>query len=182
MNALQQTCSFIDAKLKEKENIIIVIEGEILSGKTYLSHDLESIYQDIRVIHMDDFYLSKDQRGDTKEYGFNIDKKQFMDSIVNFLDKDIEFEKWSCKTNNYSIEVLNKKRITVIEGNYSLLKEFGDYYDYLIYLNIDSSLQLRRLEKRNPSNKDMFLSLWIPLARTYLEKEEVKKKADLVLN
>ena len=105
-----------------------------------------------------------------------------MDSIVNSLDKDIEFEKWSCKTNNYSIEVLNKKRITVIEGNYSLLKEFGDYYDYLIYLNIDSSLQLRRLEKRNPSNKDMFLSLWIPLARTYLEKEEVKKKADLVLN
>ena len=69
MDALQQTCSFIDAKLKEKENIIIVIEGEILSGKTYLSHDLESIYQDIRVIHMDDFYLSKDQRGVTKEYG-----------------------------------------------------------------------------------------------------------------
>ena len=117
MNALQQTCSFIDEKLKEKENIIIVIEGEILSGKTYLSHDLESIYQDIRVIHMDDFYLSKDQRGDTKEYGFNIDKKKFIDSIVNSLDKDIEFEKWSCKTNNYSIEVLNKKRITVIEGN-----------------------------------------------------------------
>ena len=120
MNALQQTCSFIDEKLKEKENIIIVIEGEILSGKTYLSHDLESIYQDIRVIHMDDFYLSKDQRGDTKEYGFNIDKKKFMDSIVNSLDKDIEFEKWSCKTNNR-----NRRKLLFIKRIRRLLRLFN---------------------------------------------------------
>ena len=51
----------IDALLRDKDFVVVAIDGKCTSGKTTLAARLAEIY-DCNVFHMDDFFLRPEQR------------------------------------------------------------------------------------------------------------------------
>ena len=55
---LEQIRNAMDQRLKEKESILIAIDGRCASGKTTLAAQLHE-QTDCDVIHMDDFFFAR---------------------------------------------------------------------------------------------------------------------------
>lgn len=169
-------------KIKEKDHIIIAIDGMCASFKTTYATYLKEKYN-ARVIHMDDFYLPKSKRTTTTfdEDGGNIDTTRFIDQIINHLDSDISYISYSCKENKYcDPTVLKKTKVTIIEGAYSLLPIFGKYFDLAYVFVTTKEEQLKRLEKREKDKINDFVSRWIKLENRYLENYQILKKYPII--
>ena len=173
----------IDRLLKEKK-VVVAVEGGSASGKTTLSKMLEELY-DCTVFHMDDYFLRPEQRTSDRyeEIGGNIDRERFLEEILMPLreDKPVWFRKFDCSTMTLSpLTKIIPKKLTVIEGVYSMHPEFSDGYDYSVFLDISPRLQKKRIEKRNdPQLAKRFFDKWIPLEEIYFEKMQVKNRCDV---
>ena len=74
------------------------------------------------------------------------------------------------------------KRLTVIEGVYSMHPELADSYDYSVYLDITPELQRERILKRNPAPlAKRFFEEWIPLENRYFEGMRVKERCTHII-
>lgn len=172
--------NLINEKLKEKDCIVIVIDGMSGSGKTNLANNLKDKY-DARVFHMDDFYLSKDKRKD--DIAGNIDFEKFEKEIVNHIKNDISYSSFNCSTQSFNKEEnVPFKKVTIIEGTYSMFPKLEKYYDISIVLSIKDKKQLRRIKRRNPKKVDDFTSNWIPRENKYLSFYKIEEKADININ
>ncbi len=184
MNKINKIIDRINDLLKNKDFIVIAIDGKCGSGKTTLASKLESLF-DANVIHCDDFYLPLEKRTDKRyeEPGGNIDYERFKDEIIDNLDKEITYHKFDCKAMSLTNPItLPKKKVLIIEGAYSLHPYFDKYYDLSIFIDIDSTLQLERLKNRE-SIKDFesFINKWIPLENKYFETFNIKDKVDYIM-
>lgn len=157
----------------KQEKVVIAIDGRCASGKTTLAQKLSEIL-DANVFHMDDYFLRVEQR--TKERfeqpGGNVDWERFHEEIGKKLhtNEDIVYSPFDCKTFTISNEIrVPQKRYTIVEGSYSMHPELRDLYDYLIYLTIDPTFQLQRIQKRNPDKVNMFVERWIPFEEKYFQ-------------
>lgn len=176
----------IDELLKEKDRIIVAIEGGCASGKTTLSRKL-SEYYDANIIHMDDFFLPFEMRTTERmnEIGGNIDYERFKAEIADNILKN---EKFSYGVFDCSIGKVNKtvnitpKKINIIEGVYSLHPNYEHIYNLKIFLKIDEQTQIERLKIRNPEKLERFINEWIPKENDYFNKFGIEDKCDLVLN
>jgi len=75
------------------------------------------------------------------------------------------------------------KKLTVIEGAYSMHPELSSYYDLSLFLDIAPDLQKKRIAKRNsPQMAERFYNEWIPLERLYFSQMNVKERCDLSLD
>ena len=169
-----------DKALKAK-NLTVAIEGGCGSGKTTLSALLEKIY-DCNVFHIDDFFLRPEQRTPERmsEVGGNFDKERFICEVMlpHSQGKNIEYKRFDCTTKTLlEGKIIEPKRLTVIEGVYSMHPELQEFYDLGVFLEISSKLQKERILKRNsPSMAKRFFDEWIPLEISYFEKMNVKSK------
>ena len=68
----------IDALLRDKDFVVVAIDGKCTSGKTTLAARLAEIY-DCNVFHMDDFFLRPEQRTPERfaQIGGNVDYERF---------------------------------------------------------------------------------------------------------
>ena len=189
----------IDDLLKEKnkENIVIAIDGDSASGKSTLALSLKTIYKDeLAIIHIDDFYLENkgniDMDNISSLVNGNINYKRLKEEVIDKLtNKDISsfsYSIFNCKTQQYNEkkERINKKKkkIIIVEGSYSLNTNLlGKYFNYSIFLKFkDQKLQKERIMKRNPSNYEMFFSKWIILEKNYQSHYDIVKKCDYLIN
>ncbi len=176
----------IDKLIHKNPFGIIAIEGGSASGKTTLSKMLESIY-DCNVFHMDDFFLRSEQRTEERyrEIGGNIDRERFLEEILLPLKNGeaVNYRRLNCSTMKIEDGVLySKRKLTIIEGAYSMHPELSPYYDMSVFLDIDEDFQKKRIEKRNsPDMAKRFFNEWIPLEKTYFSKLDIKDKCDLVI-
>lgn len=172
----------INQLLKEKENIVIAIDGMSNSGKTTLANQLTSIY-DANLIHTDDFFLPHELRTSLRlsEPGGNIHYERFKKEIINNLSKNILYRPFSCKTLDYKEPIkLKLKRVTIIEGSYSLHPYFSKYYDLSIFLSISNEEQKERVcNRENKEKQVVFLSKWIPLENYYFKTYNIKEGANM---
>ena len=125
--------------LKEKEYVVIAIDGCAASGKTTLAKKLSNMFN-ASVIHMDDFFLPLEKRTEERlnTPGGNIDYERFKEEVVNNLDNDFTYNAFNCSIMKVDKEVFVKKtNLLIIEGSYSLHPYFGKYYDLSIFLDID---------------------------------------------
>lgn len=173
----------IDNKL-QKGSVIVAIEGGSASGKTTLGRTLQEIY-DCTIFHMDDFFLRTEQRTPERfaEVGGNVDRERFLEEVLIPIsqNKPITYRKFDCSTFSFSTPItVTPKKLTIIEGAYSMHPELEKYYDLSVFLDISPELQKKRIEKRNtPQTAKQFFDKWIPLENIYFSKTEAKKRCDL---
>ena len=172
--------------LSEKESIVIGIDGRSGAGKSQLSEILAFVYK-CDIVHMDDFFLRPEQRTAERyaEVGGNIDRERFSEEVLTPLKekKPVLYRRFDCA----SMKILPAlehphKRLTVIEGAYSMHPTFADCYDLSVFLDISPSLQKKRIKKRNtPELAERFFSEWIPLEEVYFSKTDIKNRCDLCI-
>lgn len=170
--------------MADKDRIIFAIEGCSGSGKTTLAKKLQEKY-DCNVFHMDDFFLQPHQRSKERyeEVGGNVDRERFLEEVLIPLKKGekIRYRRFDCKSFRFQPEiVMEPKRINIIEGSYSMHPLFADYYDFGIFLEIDSEQQKKRIEKRNSKElAQLFFDMWIPMEEKYHKGMGVKERCSL---
>ena len=177
--------SEIDKQLSSG-NVILAIEGGSASGKSTLSEILSSVY-DCNVFHTDDFFLRPEQRTPERfrEVGGNLDRERFFDEVVCSLTKNeaVNYRPFDCSSQSLGdIITVAPKRLTVVEGVYSMHPAFGEYFNLSVFLDIEVDFQRQRIEKRNsPALARRFFDEWIPLENVYFGKTEIKKRTGLVI-
>ena len=172
----------------EKElPVILAIDGRCGSGKTTLAGMIAQRYR-AEVIHMDDFFLQKDQRTPERlaEPGGNVDRERFRrEVILPILEgKDqFEYQRYDCSRQEFGETVrIVKSPLIVIEGAYSCHPYFGDVYDIRIFMDVDPAEQRRRILSRNgPEMLPRFVSEWIPMEELYFKTFRIKEKCSICL-
>ncbi|MBR6516900.1 MAG: AAA family ATPase [Bacilli bacterium] len=168
--------------LKEKEYVVIAIDGCAASGKTTLAKKLSNMFN-ASVIHMDDFFLPLEKRTEERlnTPGGNIDYERFKEEVVNNLDNDFTYNAFNCSIMKVDKEVFVKKtNLLIIEGSYSLHPYFGKYYDLSIFLDIDKDEQIDRIRNRDGEKLlKMFIEKWIKYETNYHDYYNIKTTADI---
>lgn len=173
-------------QIKNTSNrIIIAIDGPCASGKSTLAKHLQKEVNAM-VFRMDDFFLSEDKKTKERlnEIGGNVDYERFQKEVLNQLQNDyIEYRRFNCKIQDFEQpEIVSLPQVIVVEGSYSLHKELRDYYDIKILLKVNPTLQLKRLEERNPKLLNRFINEWIPLENRYFEHEKLEEIVDYIID
>ncbi len=169
-----------------KGNVIVAIEGGSASGKTTLGNLLSHIY-DCTLFHMDDFFLQPKQRTPERyaQIGGNVDWERFLAEVLQPLSKGetVSYRKFNCETMRIGDSVqVSPKKLTVIEGAYSMHPELEKYYDFSVFLDVAPQLQKERILKRNSSQlAKRFFEEWIPLENVYFRKTNVQKRCDIII-
>lgn len=175
----------LDEMLKN-DSIVIAIDGGSASGKTTLAEMLKDFY-DCNILHMDDFFLRPEQRTPERytEVGGNIDRERFLEEVLTPLRKNepINYQKFDCSTMELlPSSKITPKRLTIIEGVYSMHPEFTEYYDLCVFLDISPELQRKRIEKRNSTQiAERYYNEWIPLEKSYFSEMQVKDRSDICI-
>lgn len=181
---VQELFSIID-NLSVKDSMIVAIEGGSASGKTTLSKILQDKYG-CNVFHMDDFFLRPEQRTTERfaEIGGNVDRERFQCEVLEPLinNKTVRYRRFDCSTQTLSdIITVKPKKLTVIEGVYSMHPSFGRYYDFSVLMDIDCDYQKERILIRNSPQKAIrFFEEWIPLENKYFSGTDIKNRVDAI--
>lgn len=174
-------------RLMEKGPLTVAIEGGSASGKTTLSSVLSEVY-DVAVFHMDDFFLRPEQRTKERlsEVGGNVDRERFIGEVLCSLNKReaVSYRPFDCGKMALGERVtVMPRKLTVVEGVYSMHKEFKDYYGLSVFLDIDKEYQKSRILKRNGEGlAKRFFEEWIPLEDEYFRAFSVKEGCDIVIS
>ncbi|MBQ9936823.1 MAG: deoxynucleoside kinase [Oscillospiraceae bacterium] len=181
MNSLNEK---INTLLKQKDFIIIGIDGRCGSGKTTFAEKLSEHF-DLNLFKMDDFFLPKLKKTPERlsEIGGNCDferfKKEVLENIV--AQKSFEYFPYDCKSDSFKNGILvNTKKINIVEGSYSLHPQNIDFFDVKVLLKISKDEQKRRILKREGENADMFFNKWIPLEESYFTHIEALYNFDFI--
>ncbi|MGN0161668.1 MAG: uridine kinase [Lachnospiraceae bacterium] len=172
--------------LKEKERVVLAIDGRAASGKTTAAELLALIF-DASVIHMDDFFLPMEKRTRERfaEPGGNIDYERFRDEVARFIKKkeDFSYRRFDCSIMNFREKIdIQQKPLMIIEGAYSQHIEYRSIYDLKVFFNIDPMTQRNQIYQRGGENAlQMYSETWIPLEEKYFEHSEIKDKSDMVI-
>ena len=175
----------IDQLLTHKNQVIIAIDGSCTAGKTTLAAALSEHY-DCNVFHMDDFFLRPEQRTPERfsEAGGNVDYERFYEEVLLPLKTGLPFSyrPFSCKEMILSSPVqVEPKKVSIVEGTYSLHPYFQNPYDLAIYLTVSPELRHRRILERPAFLHEKFFNFWIPLEQEYFKIFSIETQADLIL-
>ena len=135
---------------------------------------------------MDDFFLRPEQRTSQRlaEIGGNVDRERFQSEALEPLknNETVCYRRFDCATQLLSdIITVEPKKITVIEGVYSMHPTFGKYYDFSLFLDISSECQKERILIRNsPQHAIRFFNEWIPLENKYFSGTDIKNRVDAI--
>lgn len=176
---------FLDALLREKEQVILAIDGSCTAGKTTLAAALAQKY-DCNVFHMDDFFLRPEQRTQERfaQPGGNVDYERFYEEVLQPLRQGIAFSyrPFSCRSFTLGQPVsVTPRALSIVEGTYSLHPYFGDVYDGKVLLTVSPEEQRLRILRRPRQLHDRFFQEWIPMEQTYLNTFRIAEKCDMVL-
>lgn len=173
-------------KALTKGPFTVAIEGGSASGKSTLADILTSLY-DCNIFHMDDFFLRPEQRTPERyaEIGGNVDRERFLSEVLlpHSRGEAVVYRRFDCSTFTVCPPIkVTPKKLTVIEGAYSMHPELEEYYDFSVFLDITPELQRERILKRNsPMMAERFFTEWLPFELQYFEKMQVKERCDLII-
>lgn len=163
-------------KLAQKDKpSIIAIEGRCVSGKSYLAESLSKV-SDCSVFHMDDFFLPFEMKTAKRlsEPGGNVHYERFLEEVLKPLQRyeDVTFRPYSCSEGALSEPIHAEfKKLTIVEGSYSMHPTLQKAYDYRIFLTHDSKVQNERIRRRSGEEAlKNFVMRWIPLEEHYFSE------------
>lgn len=177
----------IDEKLQQQNSYVVAIDGMCGSGKSTLASLLEEYY-DCNVFHMDDYFLpiARKTKERLAEPGGNVDYERFREEIVDgVLQKETNwYRPYNCAIGGLEEAVfVEHKKLTIVEGSYSLHPTLFATYDLKIFLEVDREIQLNRILRRNGEEKlQRFIQEWIPMEQHYFDAEDIYKRCDIRLD
>ena len=176
----------IDEQLEANpHDVVVVIEGGSANGKTTLGDILQSVY-DCNLLHTDDYFLRPEQRTAERlaEVGGNLDRERFFEEVVQPLTRGeaVRYRRFNCMTRSLEPPVtLPQKKLTVVEGAYSMHPAFGSYYHLSVFLSVPADTQRERILRRNsPDFARRFFEEWIPMENAYFTHMNIPARADLL--
>ncbi len=191
---LDELMAIIDEELSridEDRKFFVALDGGSASGKSTMAEELEAAFSEkvkTTVLHMDDFFLRPEQRTEERydEPGGNVDRERFLEEVLLPLSKgkkEILYRPLDCSTFTISQgEIIHPGKLIIVEGAYSHHPELRDYFDMLVYLDIDPDLQRERIKRRNKGEQqELFFSKWIPLENKYFEVYSVKSNSQYII-
>lgn len=169
-----------------RKHTLVAIDGRCAAGKTTVASCLQK-EAGCAVFHMDDFFLRPEQRTAARlsTPGGNVDYERFLQEVLIPLAKGqtVIYHPFDCKTKTLKKPVeVQPHPLNIVEGSYSCHPALWDYYDIHIFLNVESSEQLRRIALRNGEGLEQFRSKWIPLEEQYFRTYQIKERCDLSIN
>lgn len=184
METIDTLRSRIDQLLSERERVILAIDGSCTAGKTRLAGLLKAAH-DCNVFHMDDFFLRPEQRTPERyaEIGGNVDYERFREEVLLPLEAGTAFSyrPFDCSTLTLSDPVrVTPKRLSIVEGSYSLHPCFGDVYDLRILLTVTPELRRQRILERPAALHRRFFEEWIPMEERYFSGFGIPETCDLI--
>ena len=175
----------IETLLREKEQVLLSIEGGAGSGKTTLSCTLFQKFGGA-VHHMDNFFLPIPLRTPERlrQPGGNVHYERFYEEVIKGIKSQRAFSYgvFDCGEGRVTHEkTVAPQKLHIIEGVYSAHPCFGDVYDLRVFLSVSKEEQAARIRARNGEKAEMFFSRWIPMENQYFEFYNVQEKSDIVL-
>lgn len=175
----------IDELRREKQRVVVAIDGRCASGKTTLAALLRLVYG-CPALAMDHFFLRPEQRTQTRleQAGGNVDYERFLtEALLKLLDGEpFSYRPFSCARGELAEPVEIKPcAVNIVEGSYSMHPTLIDKYDLRVFLTVPPDVQLRRIQARNGDEMlQRFRDVWIPLEEKYFSEFDVKNKCELV--
>jgi uridine kinase len=176
----------IDRLMREKDHVLVAIDGMSAAGKTTLADLLKQIYQ-CNVFHMDSFFLRPGQRTEARlaEVGGNVDYERFQEEVLRGLGSkgSFSYRAYNCKTASLSEPIwVEPNRLNVVEGAYSLHPNLIGSYDLKVFLGIEAPAQRARiLDRDGPEKLRRFLEEWSPRENAYHSQMKIREKSDIIL-
>ena len=158
---------------------IIAIDGRCAAGKTTLAAFLQK-QLGASVIHLDDFFLRPEQRTPQRfeTPGENIDHERFLTEVLLPLRTGSlpSYRRFDCHVQRLTETVsVAPSDLFVVEGSYSCHRALREHYDLRVFLDIENTVQLHRIERRDgAANLEIFRKKWIPMEEKYFSKCSVE--------
>ena len=147
---------------------IIGITGSVGSGKSTLANKIQSIFGDVSIIQMDNYFMPYDNLTLEERKKINFDNPKTYDiklllQHINLLkqNKSIEMPIYSHKDYERLSETktITAKRVLIIEGFACLyFKKLRDLLDFSLFVDIDEVTQIKRLIDRDVTDKQRNLN------------------------
>ena len=176
--------SEVDNLLRQKQQVLVAIDGRSAAGKTTLAALLHES-NGCNVIHMDSFFLRPEQRTARRleEPGGNIDRERFEEEVLTPLlrGEPFSYRPFDCKKQEMAPAIqVTPRPVTVVEGAYSCHPLLAPGYDLTVFLSIGKAEQSRRILDRNGElGLVIFAQKWIPLEERYFAAYEIRKRCSL---
>lgn len=162
----------INSLLKAQANLIVAIDGMSGSGKTYTAEKLKE-YFDCNIIHTDDFFLPSNMRTPERlsKIGGNIHFERLAPLLKSIKKGDAPvFDRYDCKTDSFEKAEMPPKRLTIVEGCYSLHQSLINSYDGAALFKVNGDVQLKRILDRSGAEMlKRYREEWIPMENRYFE-------------
>ena len=186
-NEYKDVFDVIKNLLKDNEKLVIAIDGRCGGGKSTLGSLLKEKF-DCNIFHMDDFFLPFEMKTAERlrKAGENVHYERFEEEILKPLknNKAAIYRQYLCNKGEFSQSIkVEPKNLTIVEGSYSIHPKLRNYYDYKIFITVDSKVQYERILKRNGKEKlQNFLNKWIPMEEHYFAELDIRYQCDLILD
>ncbi len=175
----------VNALLREREHVVVAIDGRCASGKTTACDLLAKVFACASIVRADDFFLPPTMRTSERyaEPGGNLDRERFIAEVLPHIGRrEFEYGRFDCSVGRVTSAVsVPLNRLTLVEGSYSTHPAFGHYADLTVFSNIDHAERMRRLRERDGDYAAVFESRWIPLEEAYFAAFDVMSKCDIVI-
>lgn len=179
--------SRVNQLLQSRERVCIALDGNCCAGKTTLANRLGDVL-DASVFHLDDYFLQPHMRTQQRlsQPGGNVDAERFLAEVLLPVSRGetAQVQKYDCHADMLLAPVpVLSRRVSIIEGAYSLHSLLSGYYDLKIFCRIDPALQETRILARNGADAlKMFQERWIPLENRYFQALSIQEQCDLVID
>lgn len=171
----------INSLSRNKEVVLVAIDGVGGAGKTTLAELLKKEIGNIVIVQLDDFYSPMLQAADLQRL-----KEQVILPLHNHQEAKYQTYEW--KTDSFSDwHILKPEGIFIFEGVFALEYNVRDYYDLKIWIDCPADLGIKRgiardIERDSVDNTDKWINIWSPLENKYKSEQEPNRIADYIIN
>ena len=176
----------VQALLKTQERVLIAIDGNCCAGKTTTAVTLGALLA-APVFHLDDYFLQPQMRTPERlsQPGGNVDAERFLAEVLLSVSRGetASVRRYDCHLDKIlPAEAITPRRVTIIEGVYSMHPLLASYYNLKIFCRIDPALQKERILSRNGEEMlPMFLNRWVPLENAYFSAFPIEQSCDFII-
>lgn len=164
--------------------IFVAIDGPGGSGKSTLGEQLVSAMGDAHLVHVDDFYLPMLRRHERLgEVGPLCDLPRLARQVVEpgSAGDALRYQRYDWVQDELQEWIdIPAGAAVILEGVFCLTARLRHAYTFKIWCQADPALRLARgLARDGEAARSMWLDVWMPAEKAYMESEHPEHFADL---